>query len=223
MKTFATFLLLVLPLFAVSQANTEIYIIKKNGANMYEVKYNTGTSQWNVYEQTRALCPNICGVGAILYASTDRPGCMNYVFSHCQYTPSGGEYPHYYGIYPGSGSPTYYCINNTGSGYMNIWASRTMCPNICGGNRVMGETSGMNQTMIYPNPTNGFIHFQNNAVNSILSISIYNTTGQKIKTIDNPDREQMLEIDLTKQSKGIYFVSIEISDGSTEYDKIILK
>jgi len=84
-----------------------------------------------------------------------------------------------------------------------------------------GQTTGIeeaevNQTIsIYPNPTQDMIHIQNGE--SIKSISIFTINGQ-ILTIDTTNKTM---ISLQEFPAGIYFISIEITDGQQYTEKII--
>jgi hypothetical protein len=74
--------------------------------------------------------------------------------------------------------------------------------------------TGIEDIIIYPNPTNGVIRIINNSESTIKSIVITNTIGQKIYTgsINNET------IDLTELSAGVYIVNLE-----TDFKKVVKK
>ena len=62
-----------------------------------------------------------------------------------------------------------------------------------------------NQSILYPNPTNNIITLKD--ASGINSYNIYNVQGQLIQSIKNRNVTE-LEIDLSKEKKGIYFITI---------------
>ncbi|MFD1551954.1 GEVED domain-containing protein [Putridiphycobacter roseus] len=74
--------------------------------------------------------------------------------------------------------------------------------------------------LIYPNPSSGIFNLKINAEgNNIHQISIYNTQGAIIKSINTNNNST--QIDLTELSKGVYFVHL-ISANEKYIRKIIL-
>jgi hypothetical protein len=72
---------------------------------------------------------------------------------------------------------------------------------------------------IYPNPNNGFFTFLINGLDfSTATIKIYNISGQLI--LNKNLTQNLTKIDLTKFSKGIYFVKME-NDNEVVMKKII--
>ncbi len=67
---------------------------------------------------------------------------------------------------------------------------------------------------IFPNPSSGIIHIENQ---DIQTIQIYNIAGQKIKEL-----APQTQLDLSEFSKGIYFLKL-ISDKGVLVNKIILE
>lgn len=76
---------------------------------------------------------------------------------------------------------------------------------------------------IYPNPNDGRFYISTKNEISNMKIEIYNVRGQKIYESTNLGQPIIKnEIDLSKHSKGIYF--IKVKDGVTTYtDKIIIR
>lgn len=78
------------------------------------------------------------------------------------------------------------------------------------------EESDINQTIsFYPNPTQGVIQLKN--AESIKTISIFSLNGQLL----NIETENQTSISLQEYPAGIYFLSIEKTDGQRFTDKII--
>lgn len=71
---------------------------------------------------------------------------------------------------------------------------------------------------IYPNPTSGIIRFSN-LKNEIRQLSVYNSIGQCVWIIKNPDQDS---IDLTSLNSGLYVLSFATDTGIINR-KIILK
>lgn len=74
---------------------------------------------------------------------------------------------------------------------------------------------------IYPNPAKNFIKINNTGSNTSSSIVISSVNGKIWYKNDNA--ENINTIDLSNFSNGIYFMQIKLNDGSTFYQKIILK
>ena len=81
------------------------------------------------------------------------------------------------------------------------------------------EAQVSNSISIYPNPSNGV--FTISATSDNLEITIINTLGQTVKTETMKNSNQMT-IDMSKMSKGIYYLQAKISD-STKVFKLILE
>jgi len=81
----------------------------------------------------------------------------------------------------------------------------------------IAEHSKNNRIIIFPNPTNGNIYVKGGNINNI---DITNIKGQIIKHINvNNDN---INIDLTNQSKGIYFIKI-ILDKKSVIKKVVIE
>jgi hypothetical protein len=76
-----------------------------------------------------------------------------------------------------------------------------------------------NQSILYPNPTNNIITLKDSS--GINSYNIYNVQGQLIQSIKNRNVTE-LEIDLSKEKKGIYFITITDNQGNQSTNKLIL-
>jgi hypothetical protein len=84
--------------------------------------------------------------------------------------------------------------------------------------QTQNESSNLN---VYPNPSNGVFTISNTINTDKLEVIIINTLGQTvmIKTIKNASQTT---IDMSKMSKGVYYLQAKISD-STRVFKLILE
>lgn len=71
---------------------------------------------------------------------------------------------------------------------------------------------------IAPNPSNGIFTISKNSQMSISKISIYDTNAKLLKVIDTELNFEDITFDLSKFSKGVYFVEI-----SNDTDKVVQK
>jgi hypothetical protein len=62
---------------------------------------------------------------------------------------------------------------------------------------------------VYPNPSSGRFTIQNNGPEKIESMVLYNQLGQRIHIPTITANSQLLEIDLSNQRKGIYFLQLQ--------------
>lgn len=76
-----------------------------------------------------------------------------------------------------------------------------------------------NQSILYPNPTSSIITLK--VSSGIDSYYIYNVQGQAIQSNKNLNVTE-LEINLSKENKGIYFITIMDSNGNQSSKKLIL-
>ena len=84
----------------------------------------------------------------------------------------------------------------------------------------INENTSLNEVTIYPNPTNGLVHVNlgnNNAINYTIS-----TIEGRIVTQESNVTANNMTINLSNESKGIYFLKIENNTSSKVY-KIIRK
>ena len=73
---------------------------------------------------------------------------------------------------------------------------------------------------IYPNPTNGNIFISNAA--KISEIEIFNALGEKIVHHENEYSSEILNFDISENTRGIYFIKITSGDMLVNY-KIVLQ
>ena len=87
-------------------------------------------------------------------------------------------------------------------------------PNPCG--LSVDDISGLENITTYPNPSNdGLFYIEGLPSNSGVKLSVSNTFGQVIL-----EGEEMIEIDLSSQSTGIYLAIIILNDGSLNTVKL---
>ena len=67
---------------------------------------------------------------------------------------------------------------------------------------------------IYPNPVQDDLSLDHNNQYLIKSIDISSLTGQKVKTIKNPNRSFLKTIDISDLKTGIYFLNIHFENGN---------
>ena len=90
----------------------------------------------------------------------------------------------------------------------NLWDKVTGFTGCTGSVDSTGST-GFNNTKIseplicYPNPSNGKFHLKGDLGNEY-TISVFNSLGQKVNTVVNSNYA-----DLTGQSAGLYYISVE--------------
>lgn len=87
----------------------------------------------------------------------------------------------------------------------------------------INEYINSNEYLIYPNPTTGKITIKTNSIShKNINVSVYSVVGQKIwENKDNEISSGNLNVDLTGNLNGVYFVEI-IIDGKHSMKKIIL-
>jgi uncharacterized repeat protein (TIGR01451 family) len=69
-----------------------------------------------------------------------------------------------------------------------------------------------NNFKVYPNPVKDIVNLQAQNSNNIIALSIYNSLGQMLQTIVNP---QTLSIDVSQLKSGIYFINLDSEMGTT--------
>lgn len=68
---------------------------------------------------------------------------------------------------------------------------------------------------VHPNPTSGLVHIHSNG--RVKTVTVFNALGQMV------GQQKSGTIDLTAQQSGIYWISIEMEDGTKQHKKIIRK
>lgn len=78
---------------------------------------------------------------------------------------------------------------------------------------------------VYPNPTSGIINLRLDSLHGkSFSLKVYNNLGQNIyaNTYDHLDHSQE-RLDLSTHNNGIYFIDIELSDGTRINKKLVIE
>jgi len=71
---------------------------------------------------------------------------------------------------------------------------------------------------VYPNPVKDLLYFEN--VKDIQQISVMDIMGRKVKSVNNPEENQ---IDLSSLANGIYLVTLHTEEGEIYTRKVIKK
>lgn len=109
-------------------------------------------------------------------------------------------------------------------GYMNISAGSlsvfAIARYIGGLTTDINENIPENILIIYPNPSNGIIELSNTKY-KIQNLKVYDVIGQEILT--QVQNSQHINIDLSTQNKGIYFVKLTDENNNVVDKKIVLQ
>ena len=119
-------------------------------------------------------------------------------------------------------NPSLKCIQVDDENYSNKnWGNKkdsgTTYSSICS---FLGtEDSVFNQAVIYPNPTNGELYIENVSVEKA---TVYNTSGQLVKTFTFDSNNTNNTINLSGLTKGIYYVYL-INQDAASAKKVIVE
>jgi Secretion system C-terminal sorting domain len=109
-----------------------------------------------------------------------------------------------------------YVFEDTRSGNIDLYAYKL---NANGTSTRLNNLKSNSTFIVYPNPSNGIIHFKLNAVSKKLSLKIFDTNIKEIVSEEIFDSNQF---DLNKKlQSGLYYYSIEINNKTT-YGKIVV-
>lgn len=75
---------------------------------------------------------------------------------------------------------------------------------------------------VYPNPSSGVFNIEFDNVENISRIVVYNTLGQIVKTVSTKQATKSYKLDLSGNSKGLYFIGIEV-DNTMVFKKVVLE
>lgn len=127
---------------------------------------------------------------------------------------TGGTYPYTYSWSTSSGASS---ISGLSVGSYSITVTDfNNCVATTNGNidYISGIEEYVGGIIVYPNPTSGHLLIQTN--NRVNRVSVYNFIGQKVFEEYNTKL-----VDLRNQSNGIYFLNVELDNGSLEQIKVI--
>lgn len=105
----------------------------------------------------------------------------------------------------------WYAYSHSSSWGYNVQSG--IFPIVCNGPADIAEPGTLESILIYPNPSNGMLNI--NLINyhkPEVSIGIYNSMGKLIKSLVS--ESSIMQVDLSDQSAGIYFVSLVSEEGS---------
>ena len=92
------------------------------------------------------------------------------------------------------------------------------------GSSALGFTLGvedfasLDKIAIVPNPSNGVFTISKNNQTSISKVTIFDINGKVVKVVDSELNFDTTTVDLSKFSKGVYFMEI-----ANETDKVVRK
>jgi hypothetical protein len=132
------------------------------------------------------------------------------------------------GFVGGSGDYTFVYNDNSLNVIWAIGSSSTLAQhsnaNTSRGSTALGFTLGvedftsLDKITIAPNPSNGVFTISKNNQTTISKVTIFDINGKVVKVVDSELDLEAIQIDLSKYSKGVYFVEI-----TNETDKVVRK
>ena len=85
----------------------------------------------------------------------------------------------------------------------------------CTTSSVSSEGMDDHTIWVYPNPTEGLLRIHSAIVYDQLDVSVFNTKGQKIFTVNKRE-----DIDIRYLRSGVYFIKVRI-DGQVQMQRIV--
>ena len=79
-----------------------------------------------------------------------------------------------------------------------------------------------NDLLIYPNPGSGLFTLTLTGASNVGQISVYNSRGQLIKTIEQQLGQNKIVLDLTVETRGLYLVNY-LNNGIRSTEKLIVR
>lgn len=76
---------------------------------------------------------------------------------------------------------------------------------------------------LYPNPTSGRVHIDNQSSVEIERILVYNSLGQTVKVISINALLDDIQVDLSEFAHGVYTLKLEFKNGDIKRSEVILK
>ena len=89
-------------------------------------------------------------------------------------------------------------------------------------NGVKVNTKVQTDILVYPNPTAGLLMIESQDGN-ISKLQIIDITGRVVHQFENKANDNITSIDLSRESKGIYFLKIENIKGNISTQKVVVK
>ena len=153
-----------------------------------------GNPQWQFYGGNQPNMPTI----------VEKMGCLGYMFPEVHCVTDSYE-----------GGPLRCYSDSSGWSYQS--GVSPTCNFILGTNELIEE----NLFSIFPNPSSGV--FVINGEKKISEIEITDVFGRKVGNVQSTVGKGKIEINLTKEAKGIYFVKVIGEEGKYSVKKIIIE
>jgi PKD repeat protein len=120
-----------------------------------------------------------------------------------------------------SDGTSWYAMSVSGTSW-GINVSLGIFPIVCTATVSTPENSNLENVVIYPNPANDVLNI--NMINygkGNVKVDIYNAMGELVKSINSTS--QMLQVDMTDQSSGVYYVTLVSDKGTVTRQVSIIK
>ncbi len=88
-------------------------------------------------------------------------------------------------------------------------------------NTGLKQTDPIPHSIIYPNPSNGFITIDNRGIEGVNLIEIIDIQGKTIKKISNENLQE-IKLNTSEFRSGMYFIRIKSEKGIVQNNKLIL-
>ena len=85
------------------------------------------------------------------------------------------------------------------------------------------EVDLLNEIQVFPNPANDILNIDLTSFNKEVKISIYNSIGSLVKSIDSKTQSNLVEIDLSSFTSGVYYVNILSDKGNVTKRVSVIK
>jgi len=114
-----------------------------------------------------------------------------------------------------------YCVSVTGGWLTGETTAETRSRDEDNPVTMTGKSSLVSEVYVYPNPTSGRINLVNNGDNEISIIEVLDRAGRKVMVLQQPSTNEV-QIDLSDQVSGLYFIRTLFNDGNSEVSKVSL-
>jgi hypothetical protein len=128
---------------------------------------------------------------------------------------------------PGSGSAANFPVTPTSTTTYSVVGTANSCSSapttvvvtvaVCTG---LEDLISHNELSVYPNPSTGIFTISSANNTGRLDVTVLNMLGQTVKTESSKDSKELV-LDMSTCSKGVYYVKVQMNDG-TKLVKVIL-